>query len=237
MFKKPMLKRCNTCMITLSAVLTSNAVNCADHARSLEPVSLFASQSAKVITASHTPHSEMGMLFIAGNLHTPQLNSIKPSSVKTHSVSSTLEWQSNSFSTGLGVTQYRHIVEHPQWIFDDEGRIPDQYAADISTYIKNKNMMIQLGYDLIGNSDIFGTNQAGNVKANISFYNPYHHFSRVNLNYKKSTVGLEMSQLGLGLTFYGDVNFTIISLLDVDDIQNSQLPKKLNFGFGISHQL
>ena len=110
------------------------------------------------------------------------------------------------------------------------------YQAQLATYNKSKTIMATLAYESAQNSDLFGTQQA-NLEADIAFYNPYKYFSRVNLNYKKSLVGLEMSQFGMGLTFYGDLNLSILSSLSIEDINNNRFPKKMNLSIGISTDL
>lgn len=110
------------------------------------------------------------------------------------------------------------------------------YQAQLASYNKDKTIMATLAYKSAQNNQYLGERQA-NLEADIAFYNPYKYFSRVNLNYKKSLVGIEMSQLGMGLTFYGDLNLSILSSLSIEDINNNRFPKKMNLSIGISTPL
>lgn len=153
------------------------------------------------------------------------------------SIESQLTWQNTHFSQ-----RYFHIDNSQQEtqfshnIFATPSDSLQYYQAQLATYNKNKTIMATLAYESATNNHWFSSHQA-NLEADIAFYNPYKYFSRVNLNYKKSLVGLEVSQLGMGLTFYGDMNLSILSLLSIEDINNKRFPKKMNLSIGISAPL
>lgn len=111
-----------------------------------------------------------------------------------------------------------------------------QYNLDLSVYNFTKSIMATVSYDINAANDAVG-DQNKNLIAGVTLFNPDNMFSSLSLSYKQNLVGSELSEVGIGLTFFGRVNLAVNSSFDTVTIDGTQAPRKISINLGISQRM
>lgn len=111
-----------------------------------------------------------------------------------------------------------------------------QYNVDLALHNFSKSVMASIAYDVNSTNDAVG-NQNQHLIAGVTLFNPDNFFSSINLSYKQNLVGSELSEVGLGLTFFGRLNLAVNSSLDTIEIDGTEIPRKVSVNLGFSQRM